>query len=415
MSPILGAPFDPLRKKLAVVRGLDPYCKPSAHNSSFATTANVGWGTDGPSAHTLTEKHFAYSADVILEGSNVFYPNAPALGALRTVGNTKFSYSVESWSWTNKTSVIQRVPADWDPKVVFGKVFKPGAMADPKVAARLARYKDVTGLVADDYKQTMASARISAADRVRLDNFMSLLSQIRSRLDAPVVSCAANASLEARLGQLDDFDKINSAMFDMEVAALACGTTKIVMHGFTSSGPSLAEADDLAWHTIAHAMDARLLATSKWHAAKVAEFMTKLDAVSDGDGNTLLDNTLVLYANEDCIGGHFLMDMPVLLAGGKGKIKTDLLIDYRNPNDPVKSTPYPDSSGMWHSFFFGRPYNNLLITVLKAFGLGQADYTKYPDQDGFGGYTGGQGAEHYTQFVGTSSARNATLPGLYLG
>jgi hypothetical protein len=416
LSPILGAPFSgPIRRKLAVVRGLDPYCKPSAHNSSFATTANVGWGTDGPNAHTLREKHFAYSLDAVLEESPRFYPTRPALGAVRTAGNTRFSYGMESWSWTHRTGVIQRLGHDWNPKVVYDKVFNVAAQNDPKAAARLTRLKDVTGLVHEDFKRTLANRRISAGDRVRLDNFMSLLAQARARLDAPVVSCARGGDVEARLGQLDDFNKINSVLFDIEVAALACGTTKIVMHGLASYGPSFPEESDLKWHEICHANDARALAASKWHAEKFAELVKKLDAVTEADGNTLLDNTVVIYANEDCTGGHFLMDMPIVVAGGKGKIKTDLYIDYRNLSDRVTSTPFGDSSGAWRSFFYGRPYNNLLITALRALGLTESDYKKYPDQDGYGGYTGGHGAGHYTKFVSTSSERNAPLPGLWAG
>ena len=71
-------------------------------------------------------------------------------------------------------------------------------------------------------------------------------------------------------------------------------------------------------------------------------------------------------------------------------------------------------TGGAHRFFvYGRPYNNLLITALKAFGLTEEDYRMSPDQDGFGGYKGGHGAEHYTQYVSTSGARNAVLPGLW--
>ena len=136
----------------------------------------------------------------------------------------------------------------------------------------------------------------------------------------------------------------------------------------------------------------------------------------DTDGNTVLDNSLVLFLNEERTGSHFLMDMPVIIAGGKGVINTDLFIDYRNFKDPLLSTEFNDVTGgaaKGGHFFFGRPYNNLLITILKAFGLNEADYKKYPNQDGFGGYAGGHGASHYTKYVSSSAARNAPLPGLW--
>lgn len=45
----------------------------------------------------------------------------------------------------------------------------------------------------------------------------------------------------------------------------------------------------------------------------------------------------------------------------------------------------------------------------------EADWKKYPDKDGFGGYNGGHSAEHYTKFVSTVAAKNSPLPGLWLG
>ena len=65
---------------------------------------------------------------------------------------------------------------------------------------------------------------------------------------------------------------------------------------------------------------------------------------------------------------------------------------------------------MFRSFFHGRPYNNLLITAFKALGMREADYQVYDDLEGFGGYNGGHGAEHYADFVMTAAASNAPLP-----
>lgn len=135
----------------------------------------------------------------------------------------------------------------------------------------------------------------------------------------------------------------------------------------------------------------------------------------DSDGNTVLDNTVAAYVNEDCTGGHFLQDMPVILAGGKGRLANDIYIDYRHLSDPVKSTPFCDSSGKCRAFFYGRPYNNLLVTICKALGLGESDYKMYPDKDGLGRYAGGHGASHDTKYVDIPGARNTVLPGLWTG
>ena len=43
LSPILGPAYSgTIRKKLAILRGLDPYCLPMAHNQSFPMTGDAG-------------------------------------------------------------------------------------------------------------------------------------------------------------------------------------------------------------------------------------------------------------------------------------------------------------------------------------------------------------------------------------
>lgn len=232
----------------------------------------------------------------------------------------------------------------------------------------------------------------------------------------------AGGDLQSRLGKLDDFNKINSAMIDMEVAALACGTTKIVTHRLDSFGPSMAsDTNDREWHSMAHECHLKSFTKTKWHVARFAEFVKRLDAVLDVDGNTLLDNTLVLYGSTDNTGGHFMMDLPVLLAGGKGKMQTDLYIDYRDMRTPFKNVnTFSSASGNPQNAYFGRPYNNLLITILKAFGMTKEDYTKYPDQDGFGvyapfGYDHRGVGGYYFKHTNSSGGRHAPLPGLFIG
>jgi hypothetical protein len=428
MSPILGKPFDvAIRKKMAVVRGLDPLGRPMGHNISFPTTADSGEDGQVPNQHADWEGlKFAYSIDYLLENSPTFYPVRPGIGTLRTLASNGRGYGGSS-SFSLKGSVVQNLASMKDPNQIYGLVFPGGAggQADPIAAARLARLKDVADAVNGDYKETIAGRRISSHDKIRLDNFMSLVSQIRSKLDAPVISCSANPALKTGLTGLDSYAKINSALIDMEVAALACGSTRIVMHGIDSYGPGFDQANGETWHGLTHGgatgAPEPALAQSRWHVGIFAELIKKLDAVADTDGNTLLDNTLVVYRSSDTTGGHFLMDTPVLVAGGKGKIKTDLYIDYRNMNDPLVGGAFDaTTSPSKGEAFFGRPYNNFLITLLKVFGIPQADYTKYPGQDGIGryapyGYDVNGAGHHYDKYVSTSSARNSPLPGLFTG
>jgi hypothetical protein len=92
----------------------------------------------------------------------------------------------------------------------------------------------------------------------------------------------------------------------------------------------------------------------KFAMHRVAEFLRRLDAVQESKG-TLLDNTVFLYGNVEARGFHEFNDLPVIVAGGQGKLKTGYYMDYRprpfNVFDSGRNT------------IGGRPYNNLLITL----------------------------------------------------
>jgi hypothetical protein len=75
-------------------------------------------------------------------------------------------------------------------------------------------------------------------------------------------------------------------------------------------------------HDISHNMggdyvDAQYI-IDKYYCDRTAELLAEMDATRDVDGNTLLDNTLVVFWNEISNGNaHGAVDMPVLLFGGK--------------------------------------------------------------------------------------------------
>jgi hypothetical protein len=274
-----------------------------------------------------------------------------------------------------------------------------------KMEARNARISSVTGRVFENYKQTVGGRRIGNDDRRRLDNFMSLMSQVDAALAVKPGACARAADPGA---PPTGVEAVHSAMIDMEVAALACGTTKTVMHAITQG----ASDGKLDLHGPAHAGPgpnngvgqpvSKAAIHNSWQMARVAEFLKKLDAVTEADGSTLLDNTLFIYANEDGNGSHEHLDIPVIVAGGQGKIRTGYYMDFR---------PRPFYTGTGKTPL-GRPYNQLLVTAFKALGLAEADYQKF-GQRGFGPYDvlPVANANHYTAAL---VDRDAPLPFLYV-
>ena len=68
-------------------------------------------------------------------------------------------------------------------------------------------------------------------------------------------------------------------------------------------------------------LQAELEAGFGWYAQVVANLIEQLDSVPEGDG-TMLDNTLILWISEFGDGGtHDVTNLPVMLAGGVGRLE----------------------------------------------------------------------------------------------
>ena len=87
----------------------------------------------------------------------------------------------------------------------------------------------------------------------------------------------------------------------------------------------------------------------KYYSDQVALLLDELASIDDGDGQTLLDNTLVVWMSEYGEGGsHDTSKIPVVLAGGLG--------------GRVKTGQHLSFSGQ------GRTTNDLFVTLLNLFG-----------------------------------------------
>lgn len=61
---------------------------------------------------------------------------------------------------------------------------------------------------------------------------------------------------------------------------------------------------------------AHLVKANRWYASQIARLVSKLDSIPETDGSTVLDHTLVVWANEFGRGDHSLQNIPIALLGG---------------------------------------------------------------------------------------------------
>jgi hypothetical protein len=374
ISHVVGPHFDGLRDKLTFLMGLDGLSG-GDHNYCFPLTASSH--TAGGSDKSSTP-FWPYSVDAVLERSDKFYPSRPALGALRLSPDRRSNN--RSMSWFKEDGVARNLPTQWSSASVFQSLFDDSGPDAEEM--RRTRRQLVIDRVKDDYDRLNRNPRLGSEDRRRLSNYVDHLRDIETHLaNAPSISCSGPGLRVEPTGRFEDGQEIvYQNHFDILVAALACGVTKI---GTVFCSHPQTDGEEGGFHGNSHGTDdaaaRQSVAFNEFIGRRFVELCEKMDAFTETDGTTLLDNSIVLWGQEISNGnGHNNFDMPVLVAGsGGGRLRTGELIDYR---------ARPQRTWTRGSYYhLGRPYNQLLTTFMTALGLGPEDW-ELEGTPGFGDY-----------------------------
>lgn len=245
-------------------------------------------------------------------------------------------------------------PSEYSPPALFRRLFGGASNVQINKARRSvldAVLGDVRGL----------NGRVSARDRIRLEQHMESVRSIERRLDTFAMTCKA-PGMPSELPDLDGKEQIeqkNQIMSDLVALALACDLTRVFSVMFSTAGSGV-----VVWqagarnglHQICHdeavpqpTVHAAVVITMK----QLAYFLGRLRDTPDGDGN-LLDRSAILCTTELSEGNmHSNDEFPILLAGrANGKLKGGL---------HVRSTTKDNAS-------------KALLTVLRAAGVPLTEY-----------------------------------------
>ena len=152
----------------------------------------------------------------------------------------------------------------------------------------------------------------------------------------------------------DRLSPVHDQMVDMIKLAFEWDLTRVV--AFTLSGASSgarmpSRGVDRAHHTLEHSNDVEgLNIMGTYYSEKFARLLDALAGIDDGNGQTALFNSAVILGMEcwsDSANGHYLTDIPFILAGqAAGKFTTGRIVDARD-----------------------RSNNDLLVSVQNACGI----------------------------------------------
>ena len=401
-----------LAAKLNVLRGLDcPFYlghHRGGHLGNFAD--NDGNGTDGVVAQGFPMP----TIDQVMAWSPSFYPDLST-----TLERSMIVGSRVSWGWSSPesgTGSIQEQPPVFSSLELFNRIFVP--VEDDLTSAR----PPVVDRVLDQYRSLRQSdRRLSAADRQRIDDHLERLDELQRRLEV-TVSCgdvmppSANSTDEWNSSSFG-YDPAAQRRFwqlfnDVIAAAFVCGTSRIAVLRVSDTFSDF-QGD---WHqAVAHeahtpdggAQGTLWAAHQRFFEDVMLDLARKLD-VDEGDGVTMLDNTLIAWSQESGLFTHESVSTPVVTFGSAaGVFATGQYLDYRNLADEGM---YGWSNGSTQRLNPGLSYNQWLGSALTAMGVPKAEY-EAGEYGGYGQIYVGEGREQYYP-SGVFDVAGETLPWL---
>ena len=274
----------------------------------------------------------------------------------RTVGNCDSGYScayTNSLAWRSETTPM---PPETNPRLVFERLFGDiDTSLPPEVRARrLMHRRSILDLVGE--RTTKLSADLGAADRRKLDEYLSAIREIERRIQtAEEDMTGLTPSIDKPTGIPVEYGDYVRLMFDLQLIAFQTDTTRIITmmmgrEGSMRTYPEIGVPDP--HHPLTHHRNntdwiERVTKINTMHTELFAGFLRKMKETPDGDGS-LLDHSMIIYGSGLSDGNrHTHEDLPVLLVGRGGNFAMSRHVVY--PKDT--------------------PMTNLFLTLLDRVGV----------------------------------------------
>jgi Protein of unknown function (DUF1552) len=374
-SPIL-APLAPHRDRLLILRGL---ANEVSYNSPGSNAHDLSMGTMLTAMPMIIGPSGLGRADHIIDGT----AGGPSIDQViaRSIGAgqrfTSLSLGVQSTSTILEPMVTKMayrassdpvIPED-DPARAFATLFGDTQASQAAVMAAQKRRGTVLDAVLADL--TSLSATLGPGDKAKLDAHATSIRELEKQLltagsatdscrgvtpTAPTVSLQPYACVQDSRPAtcVGDFATIGGAQLGILQLALACDLTRVATIQWSTAESTVVHSElqiTGEHHLMSHddVNDApQLTAINTWYAQQFGALLDKLAAVTDGDGQTLLDGSVIFWINELSAGQvHNRRDLPYVLAGlGNGAL---------SPGRYVQNA--------------GDPHNKLYAAFLNMFGI----------------------------------------------
>ncbi len=229
-------------------------------------------------------------------------------------------------SWSSATTPL---PVEINPRHLFERLFGDGNSTDPKERqARISAQHSILDFVREETKRL--SATFGPDDRTKLNEYLDAIREV----ELQVQKAEQHTELELPNVQkpvgIPPREEHIRLMFDLLLLAFQTDMTRVFTFMFAREYSEWVYTNlghDEPYHPLTH----HGFHPRKWrqageidvyHAKLFGEFLGKMRSTKDGDGSSLLDNSLLVYGAGMDGNSHFRWNIPVALLGGfGGKLK----------------------------------------------------------------------------------------------
>jgi hypothetical protein len=315
-------PLNPFRSKLSFLGGM---YHPSGPKSDPHTCSDM-WLTGAPLYNPKPGTYNTVSLDQIVALHTKKFCRQPSL-VLSVDEGVGFMSRTGTISFNQEGKPI---PAENKPRQVFNRLFQSSPDSLESKRGELHRRIRLVDAVHENAK--ILSQSLGLADRERLDQYLTSLAEVESRIEASekwidiplkkqdYTGLKLDASAEDPTP--DDFYQV---MFDLIALAFDADITRSVTFMLTrEDGMGISDTFPVklglseGLHKLSHADDrAGQLDFAKFDhflSGQLAYFLKRLESFSDARGS-LLDNSIILYGS-GASTTHNTTNLPTLVAGG---------------------------------------------------------------------------------------------------
>lgn len=247
-----------------------------------------------------------------------------------------------------------------NPRLVFERLFGAGNKSERKrnLQTRINQQRSILDFVMEDAKQL--HRQLGRNDQQKLDEYLTGVREVEDRIaKAEKFGELPDIDMEAPAGVPSDYTAHLRLMIDLMVLAFQTDSTRIASFAFAHDGSNrnfknlgISEGHHHMSHhkrgKMAHWVRS-LRRVDHYHAEQFAYYLRKMNSVKDLDGNSLLHNSMTVYASGlSDADRHSHNDLPVVLAGnGGGALSTGRHVKFRHDT----------------------PMSNLYVSMLNTMGV----------------------------------------------